>query len=156
MHPDGAAMQKVSGIAAERHHQLLRTLQFVAGKIDHHIRIQTGNALAKASGFLFDSPVHLHPLDHFPSCVPTVRLLQAPADTDDCVTGLDQAWGQKAPDMTGSTDDRYPHLVPPRRDETPAFSAVATVYRDKLERFHDYCAPSALSEAGLFLGKSPV
>ena len=110
MHPDGAAVQKVSGIAAERLNQLLCTVQLVAGKIDHHVRVQAGNALAKASGLLLHCPIHLHPLDQLPSRVLPVRLLQAAADAGDCVTGLDQPRGQKAADMAGSADDRYPHF----------------------------------------------
>ncbi len=104
-------MQKVSGIAAERLNQLLGTLQLVAGKIDHHVRIQAGNALAKASGFLFHCPVHLHPLDQLPGRVLPVGLLQAPADADDRVTCLEQPRGKKAADMAGSADDRYPHFL---------------------------------------------
>ena len=105
VHPDGAAVEKMLHIAAQRLDQMLSALESKADHVDDDVGPQRPDPAAERAGLFLGVPVRHQCFDRVPSGIGRIGLALSPADIDDVVAGSDQARHQIGADVTAAADD---------------------------------------------------
>lgn len=133
VHPDCAAMQKVTHPPPQRLPQLSRAPGQITRDVNDDLRIEPGNPLAEIPGRLLRSTVHIDTANALPRRIRPIRLFQTAADADYVESCLHQPRCQIRPNVPGTpyNCDAHAILIPAgsiltafyEEDYTPVISA---------------------------------